>query len=120
MSPHHSLPPARAGTKSELSVTIRPAALSDVEAITDIYNEAIVTTTATFDMEPKSVAERREWLQSHGERHGGDLLLCQGRVSQSRHRQKTQGGNDRGSAAVTISYTDRARGAGQRREPPPQ
>jgi len=51
------------------SVTIRRAGLADVPAITDIYNEAILTTTATFDTEPKSVAERTEWLQSHDERH---------------------------------------------------
>ncbi|HUI06707.1 MAG TPA: GNAT family N-acetyltransferase [Verrucomicrobiae bacterium] len=50
-------------------MTIRRAGLADVPAITDIYNEAILTTTATFDTEPKSVAERTEWLQSHDERH---------------------------------------------------
>jgi len=51
------------------SVTIRPARLEDVEAITEIYNEAVLTTTATFDTEPKDVAERTEWLKSHGGRH---------------------------------------------------
>lgn len=51
------------------SVTIRRAELTDVPAITDIYNEAILTTAATFDIEPKSVDERMKWLQSHDERH---------------------------------------------------
>jgi L-amino acid N-acyltransferase len=50
-------------------IVIRRAALSDLEAITAIYNEAIATTTATFDTEPKSTAERSSWFQSHGERH---------------------------------------------------
>jgi L-amino acid N-acyltransferase len=50
-------------------VTIRRAELSDVMAITDIYNEAILTTTATFDTQPKDVAERAEWLNSRDERH---------------------------------------------------
>lgn len=51
------------------TVTIRSADLADVAAIADIYNEAILTTTATFDTEPKSIAERTQWLQSHDERH---------------------------------------------------
>ena len=48
---------------------IRRAETADIAAITAIYNEAILTTTATFDTEPKTVAERAEWLASHGDRH---------------------------------------------------
>ena len=44
---------------------IRRAKQQDIAAITDIYNEAIRTTTATFDTEPKTIAERTEWLESH-------------------------------------------------------
>jgi len=51
------------------SVMLRRAVSADAPAIADIYNEAILTTTATFDTEPKSVAEREQWLQSHDERH---------------------------------------------------
>ncbi|HLF36111.1 MAG TPA: GNAT family N-acetyltransferase [Cyclobacteriaceae bacterium] len=50
-------------------VLIRRATLADLEAITGIYNEAILTTTATFDTEPKTLAERTEWFQSHDDRH---------------------------------------------------
>ena len=50
-------------------VTIRRAALSDAAAIAEIYNEAILTTTATFDTEPKSIEERRRWLETHDHRH---------------------------------------------------
>ena len=50
-------------------ITIRRAEFADATAITEIYNEAILTTTATFDTEPKSVDERTKWLQSHDERH---------------------------------------------------
>jgi len=50
-------------------VTIRRAELADAPAIAEIYNEAILTTTATFDTEPKSVDERTKWLQSHDARH---------------------------------------------------
>jgi phosphinothricin acetyltransferase len=51
------------------SIIIRKAELSDMDAITEIYNEAILTTTATFDTEPKSISERTQWFQSHDDRH---------------------------------------------------
>ncbi len=50
-------------------VMIRRAQLSHLEAITEIYNEAIRTTTATFDTEPKTKAEQLEWFEAHDERH---------------------------------------------------
>lgn len=49
-------------------LTIRRAELADAAAIAEIYNEAILTTTATFDLEPKSVDDRAAWLQSRDER----------------------------------------------------
>ena len=50
-------------------LNIRRAELSDLEAITEIYNEAILTTTATFDLEPKSRENRLAWFEAHDERH---------------------------------------------------
>ena len=49
------------------AIEIRPAGLPDVDAITEIYNEAILTTTATFDVERKTRAERPDRFRSHGE-----------------------------------------------------
>lgn len=48
---------------------IRKATFNDVKAITTIYNEAILTTTATFDTEIKTEENRMEWLRSHGEKY---------------------------------------------------
>jgi len=48
-----------------------------VEAITAIYNEAVATTTATFDTEPKSVSDRQRWFETHGPRHPV-LVACSG------------------------------------------
>jgi len=45
---------------------IRKAVLTDVPAITAIYNEAILTTTATFDLEPKTTASQKQWFKEHG------------------------------------------------------
>src|SRR3954471_10820776 len=61
-------------------VMIRHATPADGSAIADIYNEAILTTTATFDTEPKTVQEREEWLQSHDERHPVLVAVREGRV----------------------------------------
>lgn len=49
--------------------TIRKAKISDLNAITEIYNEAIRTTTATFDTEPKTEDEQKVWFNSHGPRY---------------------------------------------------
>ena len=49
--------------------TIRPAQLSDLNTITEIYNEAIRTTTASFDTEPKTENEQKAWFDSHGPRY---------------------------------------------------
>src|SRR3954465_14725432 len=62
------------------SITIRHAVLADAAAIAVIYNEAILTTTATFDTEPKSVDERTQWLKSHDERHPVLVAVVDGRV----------------------------------------
>jgi L-amino acid N-acyltransferase YncA len=48
---------------------IRRANVSDLDAISDIYNEAILTTTATFDIEPKSREDRLQWFADHDDRH---------------------------------------------------
>ena len=50
-------------------LTIRKATLADLGAITGIYNEAILKTTATFDTEPKTEAEQKSWFDHHGPRY---------------------------------------------------
>jgi phosphinothricin acetyltransferase len=62
------------------NVIIRPTVDDDVPAITAIYNEAIRTTTATFDTDPKTVDERRAWLRSHDERHPVLVAVLDGAV----------------------------------------
>ena len=48
---------------------IRPAEIQDIPAITDIYNEAIANTVATFDTEPKTMEDHKHWLLAHDEKH---------------------------------------------------
>lgn len=61
-------------------VHIRRGVCDDLPAITDIYNEAILTTTATFDTEPKTLEERLQWFQAHDERHPVLVAVLDGKV----------------------------------------
>jgi phosphinothricin acetyltransferase len=47
-------------------LTIRKATLEDLVAITEIYNEAILQTVASFDIEPKTMEEQKIWFADHG------------------------------------------------------
>jgi phosphinothricin acetyltransferase len=61
-------------------VTIRRGALGDVPGITEIYNEAILTTVATFDIDPKTVEERTKWFLDHDDRHPVLVAVVDGKV----------------------------------------
>jgi L-amino acid N-acyltransferase YncA len=61
-------------------LSIRRAELSDAAAIAEIYNEAILTTTATFDLETRSVEDRTEWLKSHDVRFPVLVAVANGEV----------------------------------------
>lgn len=50
-------------------VSIRPAKIDDINVITEIYNEAVLTTDASFDTEVKTEAEQRVWFDSHGSKN---------------------------------------------------
>jgi phosphinothricin acetyltransferase len=43
-------------------VAIRRAEAADLPALTDIYNHYVAATPITFDIEPRSLAQRREWF----------------------------------------------------------
>lgn len=45
---------------------IRAAKSDDLNAITEIYNEAVLTTVASFDTKAKTSAEQRAWFTHHG------------------------------------------------------
>lgn len=48
---------------------IRDATAADAAAIAEIYNDAVLTTTASFDMEPKSTEDRVQWLAARSPVH---------------------------------------------------
>ncbi|HAG07634.1 MAG: GCN5-related N-acetyltransferase [Clostridia bacterium 62_21] len=48
-----------------MSVLLRPATWGDLQAVNDIYNWAVLNTTATFDLEPWTLQAREEWFARH-------------------------------------------------------
>lgn len=43
-------------------IHLRPAKAADAEAIRAIYNHEVLTTTATFDLVPRTLADQQHWL----------------------------------------------------------
>ncbi len=46
-------------------ISVRPAIREDCPGILAIYNEAVLTTTATYDYEPRSLEHRQQWFDDH-------------------------------------------------------
>jgi phosphinothricin acetyltransferase len=44
---------------------IRTATVGDLEAINDIYNYYVLTSTATYQVKPESLDARRAWFDAH-------------------------------------------------------
>lgn len=62
--------------------SIRPAASTDLEALTTLYNHYVESSPATFDIEPRTLEQRAEWM-SHYATAGPHRLLvaeAEGRV----------------------------------------
>jgi phosphinothricin acetyltransferase len=53
---------------------VRPAREEDLERIVGIYNHYVLTSPATFDIEPVAVADRHGWFDAHS-RGGPHRLL---------------------------------------------
>ncbi|MFE8702691.1 GNAT family N-acetyltransferase [Cytobacillus sp. FJAT-54145] len=48
---------------------IRDALVTDLPILLDIYNEAIRTTTATFDLKEETLENRETWFRKYGEKY---------------------------------------------------
>jgi L-amino acid N-acyltransferase YncA len=75
-------------------VRIRPAELSDAEAIMAIYNPVVATSTATFDLVPRTLEDQQAWLS---DRSGARIVLV----------AETEEGDVAGYAALS-PYRERA------------
>ena len=50
-------------------IKIRSANETDQQAIMEIYNDAVIHTTATFDTEQRSIESQMEWFRKHKKNH---------------------------------------------------
>ena len=46
-------------------MNIRPATRADLPGILEIYNEAVLNTTASYDYEPRTLEHRIAWYEEH-------------------------------------------------------
>ena len=103
--------------KTQLKVSIRPATVDDLEAINEIYNEAVLRTTGTFDLEPKSLEDRRVWFDQHAADH--PVLVAEhngaivGWASLNRYDPKKAYAQ---TADVSIYIAEKSRGLGVGRQ----
>jgi len=44
---------------------VRSATRADIPTILEIYNDAVLTTTATYDYEPRTLEHRVQWFEDH-------------------------------------------------------
>jgi L-amino acid N-acyltransferase len=52
-----------------VALHVRPAAVTDAEAIRSIYNPEVLESTVTFDLVPRSLEDQREWLRARSGAH---------------------------------------------------
>lgn len=61
--------------------TVRPAGDADLEAVNAIYNHYVRTSPATFDLEERTLHQRRRWLAEHRTyRHLAYVAEAAGRI----------------------------------------
>ena len=93
--------------------TIREAKISDLYAITEILNEVILKTTATFDTEPKTEDEQKVWFDSHGPRH--PILIAESNgviVGWASLSKWSDRGGYRDTAVISLHVKQEFRGKG--------
>jgi L-amino acid N-acyltransferase YncA len=47
------------------AMKVRPASRDDLPGILEIYNDAVLNTTATYDYEPRTLEHRIAWFEDH-------------------------------------------------------
>jgi phosphinothricin acetyltransferase len=60
--------------------SLRPATVGDLPAINAIYNHSVLHSTATYQTEPVTEAERATWFARHGGHHPVMVAEWQGQV----------------------------------------
>jgi phosphinothricin acetyltransferase len=59
------------------NLTIRPATIGDLPRLTEIYNHYVIHTATTFDTEPYTLEQRREWFSHYATTRRHRLLVAE-------------------------------------------
>jgi phosphinothricin acetyltransferase len=95
---------------------VRPATAADAEQIRQIYNEEVTSSTVTFDLRPRTLAEQLAWLEQRSGTHAavvaveGDVVLGFGSLSPYRDRPAY---NTSVEDSVYVRRQHRGRGVGR-------
>ncbi|MBO9129331.1 N-acetyltransferase [Bacillus sp. 165] len=96
---------------------IRAAKQNDVPAILEIYNHAVLHTTATFDLKEKTVEEMNKWFEKYNDRYPLIVATMDGKVvgycSLSPFREKEAYGR---TVELSVYVHENARGKGIARQ----
>lgn len=97
-------------------IKVRRATLDDLPVITEIYNDAVLNTIATFDTQPKSLDEQKEWFDEHGAKYPILVAEIEGTVagwaSLSRWSGRCAYANT-AEISVYVAKTQRGKGIGR-------
>jgi L-amino acid N-acyltransferase YncA len=100
------------------SVTVRPAERKDLPAILEIYNDAVLKTTATYDYDPRTLEHRTAWFDDHA-RTGFPIFVAEdekGRIigwsSLSRYHDR-KGYQFTCENSIYVAESARGRGVGK-------
>jgi phosphinothricin acetyltransferase len=61
----------------QVVAVVRPAREADLPRLNEIYNHYILNTPATFDIEPYSLEQRREWFSHYAESGPHRVLVAE-------------------------------------------
>lgn len=102
---------------------IRPATVADLPGILEIYNEAILNTTATYDLEVQGLEQRQAWFEAH-QRDDYAVFVAVSEAQQvvgwsalNRYRDR-MGYRFTAENSVYVAAEQRGRGIGTRLLPP--
>jgi phosphinothricin acetyltransferase len=105
------------------NVGVRPAMCGDLAGILEIYNEAVLNTTATYDYEPQTMEQRAAWFQEHQQNNypvfvavdNGERVVGWSALSPYRNRL---GYRFTAENSVYVAVDQRGRGIGRLLMPP--
>lgn len=71
----HGLTSLHPAIQSTSIMLIRPATHADLPGILEIYNDAVLNTTATYDYEPRTLEHRTQWFEER-QRDGYPIFVA--------------------------------------------